>query len=300
MSAVAFTRVVLSARQPTLGSGNERRRPTIGCCIAARSRIADGASLRRTTTIARLPTRRVTDGARCLAGPEQLFQLADGGGFSPIVPLVSILGGFAIARAVVYWRVQFITASMIGRHVPPGARRVLEYGVGQGRNLYYYPKNTGMVVGVDPDAKEDLLIQVSVAAGVPFVAKAQPCEAPNNQPDGSIDAVVTTGALGASKDPTAIVAEAARALKPGAPFVFVEDMSFGKGGVVDAVEASDEFESVEYDDGWATLPLLPHAIGVAVKRDADASNKGATSEAGDDFESSTGLAGKRSKKRRPR
>ncbi len=299
MSAIASTRVVHSARQPTLGSGNERRRPTTGCCIAARSRIADGASL-RTKTIARLPTRRVTDGARCLAGPEQLFQLADGGGLSPIVPLVSILGGFAIARAVVYWRVQFITASMIGRHVPPGARRVLEYGVGQGRNLYYYPKNTGMVVGVDPDAKEDLLIQVSVAAGVPFVAKAQPCEAPNNQPDGSVDAVITTGALGTSEDPAAIVREAARALKPGAPLVFVEDMSFGKGGVIDAVEALDDFERAEYDDGWATLPLLPHAIGVAVKRDADASNKGATSEAGDDFESSTGLAGKRSKKRRPR
>ena len=299
MSAIASTRVVHSARQPTLGSGNERRRPTTGCCIAARSRIADGASL-RTKTIARLPTRRVTDGARCLAGPEQLFQLADGGRLSPIVPLVSILGGFAIARAVVYWRVQFITASMIGRHVPPGARRVLEYGVGQGRNLYYYPKNTGMVVGVDPDAKEDLLIQVSVAAGVPFVAKAQPCEAPNNQPDGSVDAVITTGALGTSEDPAAIVREAARALKPGAPLVFVEDMSFGKGGVIDAVEALDDFERAEYDDGWATLPLLPHAIGVAVKRDTDASNKGATSEAGDDFESSTGLAGKRSKKRRPR
>ena len=299
MSAIASTRVVHSARQPTLGSGNERRRPTTGCCIAARSRIADGASL-RTKTIARLPTRRVTDGARCLAGPEQLFQLADGGGLSPIVPLVSILGGFAIARAVVYWRVQFITASMIGRHVPPGARRVLEYGVGQGRNLYYYPKNTGMVVGVDPDAKEDLLIQVSVAAGVPFVAKAQPCEAPNNQPDGSVDAVITTGALGTSEDPAAIVREAARALKPGAPLVFVEDMSFGKGGVINAVEALDDFERAEYDDGWATLPLLPHAIGVAVKRDTDASNKGATSEAGDDFESSTGLAGKRSKKRRPR
>ena len=299
MSAIASTRVVHSARQPTLGSGNERRRPTTGCCIAARSRLADGASL-RTKTIARLPTRRVTDGARCLAGPEQLFQLADGGGLSPIVPLVSILGGFAIARAVVYWRVQFITASMIGRHVPPGARRVLEYGVGQGRNLYYYPKNTGMVVGVDPDAKEDLLIQVSVAAGVPFVAKAQPCEAPNNQPDDSVDAVITTGALGTSEDPAAIVREAARALKPGAPLVFVEDMSFGKGGVIDAVEALDDFERAEYDDGWATLPLLPHAIGVAVKRDTDASNKGATSEAGDDFESSTGLAGKRSKKRRPR
>ena len=55
---------------------------------------------------------------------------------------------------------QFITAAMIAKHVPPNAKRVLEYGVGQGRNLYYYPKGTGMVVGVDPDAKEDLLIQV--------------------------------------------------------------------------------------------------------------------------------------------
>ena len=38
----------------------------------------------------------------------------------------------------------------IAKHIPPNAKRVLEYGVGQGRNLYYYPKNTGMVVGVDP------------------------------------------------------------------------------------------------------------------------------------------------------
>jgi hypothetical protein len=28
----------------------------------------------------------------------------------------------------------------IAKHIPPNAKRVLEYGVGQGRNLYYYPK----------------------------------------------------------------------------------------------------------------------------------------------------------------
>ena len=302
MSAIASTRVVLAARQSTLGRGRERREsrrisPVDG--IAARSRIADGATLRVTTKIAGVPTRRARDGARCLAGPEQLFQLADGGGLSPIVPLLSILGGFAIARTVVYWRVQFITASMIAKHVPPGARRVLEYGVGQGRNLYYYPKNTGMVVGVDPDAKEDLLIQVSVAAGVPFVAKAQPNEAPNNQPDSSIDAVVTTGALGGSKDAAAIVREAGRALRPGAPLVFCEDMSFGKGGVIDAIEASDDFERAQYDDGWATLPLLPHAIGVAVKKQSSTAGTQGEAETKDDFESSMGLGGgKRSKKKR--
>ena len=303
MSAIASTRVVLAARQSTLGRGRERResrRVSPVERIAARSRIADtSATLRVTTKIAGVPTRRARDGARCLAGPEQLFQLADGGGLSPIVPLLSILGGFAIARTVVYWRVQFITASMIAKHVPPGARRVLEYGVGQGRNLYYYPKNTGMVVGVDPDAKEDLLIQVSVAAGVPFVAKAQPNEAPNNQPDSSIDAVVTTGALGNSKDAAAIVMEAGRALRPGAPLVFCEDMSFGKGGVIDAIEASDDFERAQYDDGWATLPLLPHAIGVAVKKQSSTAGTQGEAEAKDDFESSMGLGGgKRSKKKR--
>ena len=103
MSAIASTRVVLAARQSTLGRGRERREsrrisPVDG--IAARSRIADGATLRVTTKIAGVPTRRARDGARCLAGPEQLFQLADGGGLSPIVPLLSILGGFAIARTL--------------------------------------------------------------------------------------------------------------------------------------------------------------------------------------------------------
>ena len=86
--------------------------------------------------------------------------LAEGSFLSPALPLLAILGGLGIYKAAVYWRVQFITAAMIGRHVPPTARRVLEYGVGAGKNLYYYPKTVGMVVGVDPDAKEDLLIQV--------------------------------------------------------------------------------------------------------------------------------------------
>ena len=91
--------------------------------------------------------------------PPALFELALASP-TPLGATLALLGGFAIAKAVVYWRVQFITAAMIGRHVPPTARRVLEYGVGAGKNLYYYPKTVGMVVGVDPDAKEDLLIQV--------------------------------------------------------------------------------------------------------------------------------------------
>ena len=45
--------------------------------------------------------------------------LAEGSFLSPALPLLAILGGLGIYKAAVYWRVQFITASMIGRHVPP-------------------------------------------------------------------------------------------------------------------------------------------------------------------------------------
>jgi SAM-dependent methyltransferase len=161
------------------------------------------------------------------------------------VPLLAILGGLGIYKAAVYWRVQFITASMIGKHVPPAARRVLEYGVGQGKNLYYYPKSVGMVVGIDPDAKEDLLIQVSIASSIPFVAKKQALEDSNGQPDGSIDAVVSTGSFGKVSDPEALLTEAARVLKPGAPLVFVEDLgTLGeKNDVLDAITKSRAAET---------------------------------------------------------
>lgn len=256
---------------------------------------ARGASLR---------ARAAPPGLDTLAAAPELFQLADGG-FSPLVPILSVLGGFALAKAFVYWRVQFITASMIGKHVPPGARRVLEYGVGQGRNLYYYPKNVGMVVGVDPDAKEDLLVQVSVAASVPFVSKAQPLDAPTGQPDGTIDAVVTTGALGRVDDPEAIVREAGRVLKPGAPLVFVEDLSWGRdeplAALTNSNAAAELFEPAQYDDGWATLPLAGVAIGVAVRKggdDAGGFEGGAAKPSRDDFETASGLSGKRGKRRR--
>lgn len=242
--------------------------------------------------------------------PPVLGDLAEGSFLSPLVPLLAILGGLGVYKAAVYWRVQFITASMIGKHVPPGARRVLEYGVGQGKNLYYYPKSVGMVVGVDPDAKEDLLIQVSVASSVPFVAKKQALDADSGQTDASVDAVVTTGSLGKVRDPEALLREAARVLKPGAPLVFVEDLGTlnEKSDVLDALTKSATaeklFEPAQYDDLWATLPLAPTAIGVAVRKGDDLGRAkksgGAAAKKKDDFETATGLSGKRGKRKKQR
>ena len=260
-----------TARRSRARAASRRDHPPRARAARPRPRVSLGRSPPRPRSSSRCVSLRArrAPGLDTLAAAPELFQLADGG-FSPLVPILSVLGGFALAKAFVYWRVQFITASMIGKHVPPGARRVLEYGVGQGRNLYYYPKNVGMVVGVDPDAKEDLLVQVSVAASVPFVSKAQPLDAPTGQPDGTIDAVVTTGALGRVDDPEAIVREAGRVLKPGAPLVFVEDLSWGRdeplAALTNSNAAAELFEPAQYDDGWATLPLAGVAIGVAVRK----------------------------------
>ena len=157
------------------GAASRRDHPPRARAARPRPRVSLGRSPPRP----RSSSRCVSPRARRAPGLDTLAAAPTSSSSSPTAgsawyPILSVLGGFALAKAFVYWRVQFITASMIGKHVPRAHGRVLEYGVGQGRNLYYYPKNVGMVVGVDPDAKEDLLVQVSVAASVPFVSKAQP------------------------------------------------------------------------------------------------------------------------------
>jgi hypothetical protein len=60
-------------------------------------------------------------------------------GAVPVMPVVGTLGiSFMVYRAVVYSRIQYITAALLGNQTPRGAS-VLEIGVGGGKNLYYYP-----------------------------------------------------------------------------------------------------------------------------------------------------------------
>ena len=70
--------------------------------------------------------------------------------------------------------------------------------------------------------------------------------------------------------------------------------------VVEAAEAL--FEPAQYDDLWATLPLAPTAIGVVVRKGGDpdlgAAPGGAAAKKKDDFETATGLTGKRGKRKK--
>lgn len=52
---------------------------------------------------------------------------------------------------------QLIIAHMLALHVPKGGARVVDFSVGEGRNLYYYPKDTVQVVGVNPNPKVPML-----------------------------------------------------------------------------------------------------------------------------------------------
>lgn len=207
------------------------------------------------------------------------------------VPVVGLLA----LRISVYFRLQYITAAMIGNNVPTGETRVAELGIGTGKNLYYYPEGTVLVYGVDVTAKKGLLEKTAVAAGVPVeVINAKPAE--TGLPNASVDAVVSTGALGIADDVRECVKESLRILKPGRPFIFVESMTGAASEVPQVVRNEGGFKAVQIDEEWERSPWAPHAIGVAMKEDLGTETASAEKERLAKLERTVGKGGR--KKRR--
>lgn len=100
--------------------------------------------------------------------------------------------------------------------------RVLEIGIGSGRNLPFYGAAADEIVGIDPSA--ELLAMARQAAAqsprpvslVERTAERLPFE------DDSFDTVVVTWSLCSIPDPSAALTEARRVLKPGGELRFVE------------------------------------------------------------------------------
>ncbi|QCG93517.1 methyltransferase domain-containing protein [Azospirillum sp. TSA2s] len=100
--------------------------------------------------------------------------------------------------------------------------RVLEIGIGSGRNLPFYGAAAEEIVGVDPSA--ELLAMARRAAAqsprpvslVEQTAERLPFE------DDSFDTVVVTWSLCSIPDPSAALREARRVLKPAGELRFVE------------------------------------------------------------------------------
>ncbi|MBP2291317.1 class I SAM-dependent methyltransferase [Azospirillum rugosum] len=104
-----------------------------------------------------------------------------------------------------------------------GARgRVLEIGLGSGRNLPFYGATAGEVVGVDPSPELLAMArQAAAAAPRPVTVVEQTAERLPFE-DGSFDTVVVTWSLCSIPDPSAALREARRVLKPGGELRFVE------------------------------------------------------------------------------
>jgi ubiquinone/menaquinone biosynthesis C-methylase UbiE len=109
------------------------------------------------------------------------------------------------------------------QQVVGGARgRVLEIGIGSGRNLPFYGEDVEEVIGVDPSPELLAMARRALAAS-PLRAELYEGSAeqlPFN--DRSFDAAVVTWSLCSIPDPAAALWEARRVLRPGGRLLFAE------------------------------------------------------------------------------
>jgi ubiquinone/menaquinone biosynthesis C-methylase UbiE len=113
-------------------------------------------------------------------------------------------------------------AAYRSRVVPAAEGRVLEIGVGSGRNLPFYSQSAERIIGLDPSPK--LLSMARQVARAPLTpvefvegsAEAIPLE------DTSVDTVVTTWTLCSIPDAQRSLHEMHRVLKSGGRLLFVE------------------------------------------------------------------------------
>ena len=107
--------------------------------------------------------------------------------------------------------------------VPQARGRVLEIGMGTGRNLPFYDRSKlTQLVGVDPALQMHHLAQRrSQKAGIDVELVGLSAER-LPLPDDSFDTVVCTYTLCSIPDPAAALHEVRRVLKPGGQFLFCE------------------------------------------------------------------------------
>jgi ubiquinone/menaquinone biosynthesis C-methylase UbiE len=107
--------------------------------------------------------------------------------------------------------------------VPQARGRVLEIGMGTGRNLPFYDRHKlTALVGVDPALQMHRLAQRrSQKAGIDVELVGLSAER-LPLPDDSFDTVVCTYTLCSIPDPAAALHEVRRVLKPGGQFLFCE------------------------------------------------------------------------------
>ncbi|GAX85089.1 hypothetical protein CEUSTIGMA_g12509.t1 [Chlamydomonas eustigma] len=175
------------------------------------------------------------------------------------------LSGGLLYLFYLYTQLEYITASMLSRHVPrtdKGAN-VIQVGGGS-KELYYYPKNTMQVTIVGDGINKSLLEQAGMQASVPTLARPQSPSDLSFAATSSVDAVVCGRAASKMSQDTRrrFFTETARILKPGCPLIFIERDS--RSILKYFKENEIQWEQVEYDMALEQVKYA-HVVGVAVK-----------------------------------
>eukprot|EP00884_Botryococcus_braunii_P005786 jgi/Botrbrau1/15208/Bobra.0149s0067.1 len=186
-------------------------------------------------------------------------------------------------------QLDFVKASMLTNWVPKKEARVLQLGGGIGE-LFYYPKDTVLVTAVGEQVNTGWWERAGMQAAIPVRPVKGPLTKLSFLGGSSVDAVVSVDALrsvASSGARQALLAEVARVLKPGCPFIFIERVGgeglaaavqsvLGTAGQVLVPEALGDLQKtkglteVEWD--IALEGLDPHVLGVAKKGAAGAAD----------------------------
>jgi ubiquinone/menaquinone biosynthesis C-methylase UbiE len=113
-------------------------------------------------------------------------------------------------------------AKLRGANVPSARGVVMEVGIGSGLNVPFYTSAVERLYGIDPSA-ELLAMARQHTAKASFPAELLTHGAENIPlGDESVDTVVMTWSLCSVANPSAVLGEIRRVLKPGGSFIFVE------------------------------------------------------------------------------
>eukprot|EP00897_Mesotaenium_endlicherianum_P006482 jgi/Mesen1/5862/ME000298S05136 len=182
----------------------------------------------------------------------------------PISPYV--IGGTAVAAGVaarigVYFRLQYIVAAMLGRHVPRGGSTVVDFNVAGGKNLYYLPKDTVKVIAVGFKGTRQVVENQGESLGGD---KRQGTGSPVDR---------------RHRD----------------PFIFVESER-AHSDLLQQIRAIDDFDSIETDKILNVVD--PHFVGVATKKARVVDNAAAEPQRAAGFQGATPSSKNKSKRRR--
>jgi len=181
-----------------------------------------------------------------------------------ILPLSLLITSFGLFKFIVYSRMQFVTASMIGG-IPPRSN-IVEIDAKDGKNVFYLSKEcdyTAVMPIIETDPKKikdkssinEQLILESIGkanvGGLKLSGKLR--QKTQDISSKTCDVVISVGALSRSSNSYETLMEVNRILRPGGLFVFVEPASSSNGETIKTIESIFPKEIISTDSAGAKL-----------------------------------------------